>query len=52
METPPIPDYLQDGESVDETKRFEVQYTDTRAFMKTLLQKQRKKKAKDDEADS
>ena len=47
--TPPIQDYLQDGEYKETTQTFKVIYEDTEAFLKTLLAKQRKKKKKTEE---
>jgi len=51
--TPPIPDYLQDGEYKDVSKQYEVQYADMKKFMTTLLvrNRRRKKKTDEDEAD-
>ena len=51
VKTPPIKDYLQDGEYKETTQTFKVIYEDTDAFMKTLLARNRprKKKASDEE---
>ena len=51
MNSPPIPDYIQDGEYEDVTKRYEIQYADMEGFLKGVLQKSRtkKKKKRDDE---
>merc|ERR1711963_1259052 len=42
--TPPIKDYIQDGEYKETTQTFKVIYEDTDQFMKDLLQRSRKKK--------
>lgn len=47
--TPPIEDYIQDGEYKDTTQSFKVIYEDTDAFMKELLQRNRKRKKKTEE---
>ena len=47
--TPVIPDYLQDGEHQDITKRFAVQYADMDAFMKDISKSTRKRKTKKNE---
>jgi len=47
--TPPIKDYIQDGEYKDTTQTFKVIYEDTDAFMKELLQRQRRKKKRVEE---
>ena len=44
--TPVIPDYLQDGEHQDVTKRFAVQYADMETFMKDITKQQRRRKSK------
>jgi len=44
--TPPIKDYIQDGEYKETTQTFKVIYEDTDQFMKDLLQRSRKKKKK------
>ena len=51
VRTPPIKEYLQDGEYKDTTQTFKVIYEDTDAFMKTLLtrSKPRRKKATEEE---
>jgi len=49
--TPPIKDYLQDGDYKDTTPTFKVIYEDTETFMKELLQRQRRKKKKVEEED-
>lgn len=49
--TPPIKDYLQDGEYKDTTPTFKVIYEDTGTFMKELLARQRRKKKKVEEED-
>jgi len=51
VKTPPIKDYLQDGEYKETTQSFKVIYEDTDAFMKTLLSRNRprKKRASEEE---
>ena len=49
--TPVIPDYLQDGEYEDITKKFEVQYADMESFMRDITRQKRRKKKKDSEDD-
>ena len=44
--TPPIKDYIQDGQYVETTQSFKVIYEDTDQFMKDLLSRNRKKKKK------
>lgn len=44
--TPVIPDYLQDGEHQDVTKRFAVQYADMETFMRDITKQQRRRKSK------
>jgi len=44
--TPPIKDYIQDGEYKETTQTFKVIYEDTDQFMKDLLSRNRKKKKK------
>ena len=51
VSTPPIENYLQDGEYKDTTQTYKVIYEDTEAFMKNLLQRQRKKKKTTEEED-
>ena len=51
VSTPPIENYLQDGEYKDTTQTYKVIYEDTEAFMKNLLQRQRKKKKTSEEED-
>jgi len=47
--TPPIENYIQDGEYKDTTQSFKVIYEDTDAFMKELLNRNRKRKKKSSE---
>lgn len=49
--TPPIEGYLQDGEYKETTQSFKVIYEDTDAFLKELLQRNRKRKKKTEEED-
>lgn len=42
--TPPIEDYIQDGEYEDVTQKFEIQYADMKSFMRDILKKSRTKK--------
>ena len=51
--TPAIPDYLQDGEYEDVTKRFAVQYADMDTFMREITKstRTRKKKKVEEEED-
>jgi hypothetical protein len=42
--TPPIADYLQDGEYKETTKHFEVQYADMAEYLARLTKKRKKKK--------
>merc|ERR1719239_1809595 len=42
--TPPIKDYIQDGEFKDVTREYKVIYEDTEAFLKKLVSKVRKRK--------
>jgi len=49
VSTPPIKDYLQDGEYKETTQSFKVIYEDTDAFMKQLLMRQRRKKKNTEE---
>ena len=48
-QTPPIPEYIQDGTYDDVTKKFQVKYGDMKDFLKKLTQKTKKKKKKVDE---
>ena len=47
--TPAFEEHIQDGEYVDVTKKFEVQYADTKQFLADLVQQNRRKKKKKDE---
>ena len=50
--TPPIPDYFIDGEYENITKKYEIQYADTEAFLRQLTSRRKrskKKVAEDDE---
>jgi len=48
--TPPIKDYIQDGEYKDITREYKVVYEDTELFLKKLVSKtRRRKKAVDQE---
>merc|ERR1712018_42973 len=47
--TPAIPEYLQDGDYVETTKNFEVQYENMEEYLKKLVARQRKKKKKAEE---
>merc|ERR1719430_722640 len=47
--TPPIKDYIQDGEYKETTPTFKVMYEDTEAFLKELLVRRRKRKKSDNE---
>ena len=49
MATPPIKDYLQDGEYKDTTPTYKVIYEDTEVFMKSLLMRKRMRKSRNDE---
>jgi len=49
--TPPIKDYIQDGDYKETTQSFKVIYEDTEAFMKELLMRNRKRKKKTEEED-
>jgi len=51
MGTPPIKDYIQDGDYKETTQSFKVIYEDTEAFMKELLMRNRKRKKKTEEED-
>merc|ERR1719210_3213528 len=44
--TPIIPNYLQDGEYEDITKKFEVKYADMDTFMRDITKSSRKRKRK------
>ena len=47
--TPPIEGYIQDGEYINTTKHFEVQYTDMKQLMSDLLANTRRKKKAESE---
>lgn len=48
--SPPIPEYLQDGEYENVTKEFQVQYADMNEFMYSITKKKvKKKKTQQDE---
>merc|ERR1719341_758012 len=47
--TPPIKDYIQDGEFKDVTREYKVIYEDTEAFLKKLVSKVRKRKKKEED---
>jgi len=50
--TPPIPEYLQDGDYLETTKKFEVKYDNMEEYLKHLVSKRkRKKKVEDNEDD-
>eukprot|EP00092_Neocalanus_flemingeri_P002264 GFUD01002414.1.p1 GENE.GFUD01002414.1~~GFUD01002414.1.p1 ORF type:complete len:232 (-),score=65.79 GFUD01002414.1:155-850(-) len=49
--TPPIKDYLQDGEYKETTQTFKVIYEDTEEFMKSLLMRKRQRKKTTEEDD-
>jgi len=51
VNTPPIPDYLQDGEYEDKTQTFKVIYEDTEAFLKQITARRRLKKKKGEDDD-
>ena len=44
--TPPIPNYIQDGEYEDVTKSFQVQYPDMKEFLKQITMSSRVMKKK------
>ena len=49
VSTPPIKDYLQDGEYKETTQSFKVIYEDTEKFMKDLIQRRKRNKKKTEE---
>ena len=51
--TPVIPNYIQDGEYENVTKKFEVQYADMESFMRDITKsgKKKRKKKVDEEED-
>ena len=51
LNTPPIPDYMQDGEYEDITKQYSIQYADMEEFLKGVLSKGRKRKKKKSDDD-
>ena len=44
--TPPIPDYFIDGEYENITKKYEIQYADTEAYLRQLITRRKYKKKK------
>jgi len=49
--TPPIKDYIQDGDYKDITREYKVVYEDTELFLKKLVTKVRRKKRSEEEED-
>ena len=52
LHTPPIPDYIQDGEYEDITRKYEVQYENMEEFLRQVVKNSRtrkKKKTEDEE---
>ena len=50
--TPPITDYLQDGEYENTTKEYAIQYADTKEFLINLTRKVRRRRRKNEEDDA
>ena len=48
-ETPAVPGYILDGDYVDKTQKFQVQYADMDKFMVELLNRGRRRRKKGDE---
>ena len=51
LNTPPIPEYMQDGEYEDVTRKYEVKYDNMEEFLKTIIKNTRAKKKKKTEED-
>jgi len=47
--TPPIPEYIQDGDYMETTKKFEVQYENMNEYLRQLVRKKKKRKKKVEE---
>ena len=50
--TPPIIDYLQDGEYENTTKEYAIQYADTKEFLINLTRKVRRRRRKNEDDDA
>ena len=46
LSTPPIPEYIQDGEYEDVTRKYEVKYDNMESFLREVIKNNRAKKKK------